>query len=63
MSEEKTPPKSEPSMLDRMRARLVPEGMPVDDRGRMRMVVDSLILHLHPTKVPESTLKWTYTWG
>ncbi|MGB9673977.1 MAG: hypothetical protein ACPL3P_07545, partial [Anaerolineales bacterium] len=37
--------------------------IPEDDRGRMRMVVDNLILHLHPTKVPASTLRWTYTWG
>jgi quinol-cytochrome oxidoreductase complex cytochrome b subunit len=29
----------------------------------MRMVVDSLVLHLHPAKVPETTLQWTYTWG
>lgn len=51
------------NVLNRMRERLVPEGMPVDDRGRMRMVVDSLVLHIHPTKVPVSTLRWTYTWG
>jgi len=47
----------------RLRDRLSPEGIPQDDRGRMRMVVDSLVLHLHPTKVPVSTLRWTYTWG
>jgi quinol-cytochrome oxidoreductase complex cytochrome b subunit len=29
----------------------------------MRMVVDNMVLHLHPTKVPVSTLRWTYTWG
>lgn len=50
-------------MFERLQRTLVPAGIPVDDRGRMRMVVDSLILHLHPTKVPVSTLKWTYTWG
>ena len=27
------------------------------------MVVDNLVLHLHPTKVPVRTLSWTYTWG
>ncbi len=62
MSEQIPEPKPG-TMLDRMRERLVPEGMPVDDRGRMRMVVDSLILHLHPAKVPVTTLRWTYTWG
>lgn len=51
------------SILARMRKRLVPEGMPEDDRGRMRMVMDSLILHIHPSKVAASTLHWTYTWG
>jgi quinol-cytochrome oxidoreductase complex cytochrome b subunit len=54
---------SNPSMFERMRRKLAPEGMPSDDRGRMRMVVDSLILHLHPTKIPDRTLRWTYTWG
>lgn len=56
-------PEQEPKMIDRMRQRLAPPEFPTDDRGRMRMVVDSLVLHLHPAKVPERTLKWTYTWG
>jgi quinol-cytochrome oxidoreductase complex cytochrome b subunit len=60
---EETPIPEKDSMLDRMRERLVPDVMPVDDRGRMRMVVDSLILHLHPTKVIASTMNWTYSWG
>ena len=42
---------------------LGPSPMPSDDRGRMRMVVDNLVLHLHPSKVPERTLSWAYTWG
>ena len=29
----------------------------------MRMVVDNIVLHLHPTKVPERTLRFVYTWG
>ncbi|GAB4501856.1 MAG: hypothetical protein Fur0035_14000 [Anaerolineales bacterium] len=49
--------------FQRLRAVLSPEGLPDDDRGRIRMVVDSLVLHLHPSKVPASTLAWTYTWG
>ncbi len=57
------PPTPEPSIFERMRTRLTPDGVPSDDRGRMRMVVDSLILHLHPTKIPDRTLRWTYTWG
>jgi len=53
----------ESSVFERIRNRLTPDDLPNDDRGRMRMVVDSLVLHLHPTKVPDRTLRWTYTWG
>ncbi len=35
----------------------------VEDRSRIRAVLDSLILHLHPTRVPASALRFTYTWG
>ena len=42
---------------------LGPEPLPTDDRGRMRMVMDNLALHLHPAKIPERTLSWKYTWG
>ena len=60
--EEQTP-QTEPSIFERMRNRLTPEGVPSDDRGRMRMVLDSLILHIHPAKVEVTSMKWTYTWG
>ncbi|MEW6286564.1 MAG: cytochrome b N-terminal domain-containing protein [Chloroflexota bacterium] len=60
--DEPIPPR-EPSIFERMRNRLTPEGIPSDDRGRMRMVMDSLILHIHPAKVEVSSMKWTYTWG
>jgi len=40
-----------------------PKGLPKDDRGRMRMVMDNLVLHLHPTKVPTRSLRLSYTWG
>ncbi|MEZ4519790.1 MAG: hypothetical protein R3C44_24165, partial [Chloroflexota bacterium] len=43
--------------------RILSTGVPADDRGRMRAVANNLILHLHPTKVPEPALRWTYTWG
>lgn len=36
---------------------------PRDDRARMRVVMNNLILHLHPSKVAKPTLKFTYTWG
>lgn len=52
-----------PPLWGRVWKALGPTGLPTDDRGRMRMVVDNLVLHLHPSKVPVSTLRWTYTWG
>jgi quinol-cytochrome oxidoreductase complex cytochrome b subunit len=36
---------------------------PQTDRERKLMVLDSLILHLHPSTVPEKTLKFSLTWG
>jgi quinol-cytochrome oxidoreductase complex cytochrome b subunit len=60
---EQIPEQKSPTLLQRMRERLVPAGVPSDDRARIRMVVDSLVLHLHPSKVDVRTLKWTYTWG
>jgi quinol-cytochrome oxidoreductase complex cytochrome b subunit len=51
------------TLLSRVWISLAPGSLPNDDRGRMRMVVDNLVLHLHPTKVPVNTLRWTYTWG
>ena len=36
---------------------------PEDDRGRMKMVMNSLVLHIHPTKVNKSALKFNYTFG
>lgn len=51
------------NFLQRLRQRLSPPPYPTDDRSRMRAVMDSLALHLHPAKIPASTLRWTYTWG
>lgn len=36
---------------------------PRDDRARMRVVMNNLILHIHPSKVAKPSLKFTYTWG
>ncbi len=49
--------------LDRARKRLKPPPVPTDDRARSRLVLDTMILHLHPARIPQRTLKWTYTWG
>ncbi|MCZ7541068.1 MAG: DUF4405 domain-containing protein [Anaerolineae bacterium] len=35
----------------------------VDDRSRMKYVMNNLVLHIHPAKVAAPTLKFTYTWG
>lgn len=34
-----------------------------DERSRMRAVANNLILHIHPTKVPQQALRFSYTWG
>jgi quinol-cytochrome oxidoreductase complex cytochrome b subunit len=36
---------------------------PADDRERMKLVMNNLVLHLHPSKVSKPTLRFTYTWG
>ncbi|MFN2158378.1 MAG: cytochrome b N-terminal domain-containing protein [Anaerolineales bacterium] len=36
---------------------------PSGDRERMKMVMNSLILHIHPSKVSKSSIKFTYTFG
>ncbi len=51
------------SGLERIKERLAPPSIPADDRGRARLVLDTLVLHLHPARIPKRTLKWTYTWG
>ncbi len=43
--------------------RLLYTAQPDNDRSRLRAVLDSLILHLHPTRVPASAIRFTYTWG
>lgn len=58
-----SPPEQPPSIFQRMRKTLAPKGIPTDRRGRIRMVLDSLILHIHPTKVNARSLKFSYTWG
>jgi quinol-cytochrome oxidoreductase complex cytochrome b subunit len=36
---------------------------PQADKKRQRAVFNHLILHLHPSMVPEKTLRFTHTWG
>ena len=42
---------------------LYQSGTPSDDRNRMRQVMNSLVLHLHPARVPAPALRLSYTWG
>ena len=51
------------TIFDRMRKTLAPSGIPEDRQGRIRMVLDSLILHIHPTRVNTRTLRFSYSWG
>ncbi len=34
-----------------------------EERSRLREVLNNVILHLHPTRVPVPALRFTYTWG
>lgn len=36
---------------------------PNDDRGRMKVVMNNLILHVHPTRVSKPALRFNYTFG
>lgn len=36
---------------------------PVDDRNRVLVILNSLALHLHPTRVPRRATDVSYTWG
>lgn len=35
----------------------------VDDRSRMKFLMNNMVLHIHPAKVAKPALKFTYTWG
>ena len=39
------------------------ELLPASDRERMKAVMNSLVLHLHASKIPVRSLKFTYTFG
>lgn len=57
-SEEKIP------LSERVRRSIVRDPIPPsDDRGRMRLVMNSLILHIHPAKVSRPALRFSYTFG
>jgi quinol-cytochrome oxidoreductase complex cytochrome b subunit len=64
MSEVTTPPNNEGTIIDRVRDSVIRGPVsPQTDRERKLMVLDNLILHLHPSTIPEKTLRFSLTWG
>ncbi|RMF00763.1 MAG: DUF4405 domain-containing protein, partial [Chloroflexi bacterium] len=60
-------PQTQPANLDiieRVRGSIFRGPLaPESDRERKLMVLDSLILHLHPSTVAQKTLRFSLTWG
>ena len=64
MKNQPTNPVEKPALLTRIRQSIQRDPiLPGDDRGRMKMVMNSLVLHIHPSKVSKPALKFTYTFG
>lgn len=63
MVEKGTTQDKHPSLLERIRRSIWREPRPQDERGRIRAVLNDLVLHLHATKVPLRALKLTYSFG
>jgi quinol-cytochrome oxidoreductase complex cytochrome b subunit len=64
MTPESTTPATKPALLTRVRASIQRSPLsPSDDRERMKMVMNSLVLHIHPSKVARPALKFSYTFG
>jgi quinol-cytochrome oxidoreductase complex cytochrome b subunit len=57
-------PEAKPNLLARIRRSIQRDPLtPEDDRGRMKLVMNNLVLHIHPSKVSKPALKFTYTFG
>jgi quinol-cytochrome oxidoreductase complex cytochrome b subunit len=64
MPNQPIPPAEERGLLTRIRSSIQRGPLaPEDDRGRMKIVLDNLILHIHPPKVSRPALKLSYTFG
>jgi len=64
MKNQPIPPEEKPALLTRVRQSIQRGPIPPrDDRSRMKMVMNSLILHIHPSKVSKPALKFSYTFG
>lgn len=62
MSETNTAPTTAP-FWKRLWRSAVREPFTGDRRSRLRLVMNNLILHLHPSQVSVRTLRFTYSWG
>jgi quinol-cytochrome oxidoreductase complex cytochrome b subunit len=59
-----TLPEPKPDLLTRIRQSIQRDPLnPDDDRGRMKLVMNNLVLHIHPSKVSKPALKFSYTFG
>lgn len=64
MTNSPDPIESRPPALTRLRESIQRDPFPPsDDRERMKVVMNSLVLHIHPSKVSKSALKLSYTFG
>ena len=64
MTEPQEPVEETPATLERVYKSIIRDPVPPeDDRGRMRVVMNSLVLHIHPAKVSQPALKLSYTFG
>ncbi|MCI0478419.1 MAG: cytochrome b N-terminal domain-containing protein, partial [Anaerolineales bacterium] len=57
------PNSSRPPVWVRVWRSIIREPFTGDRRSRLRLVMNNLILHLHPSQVPARTLDFKYTWG
>lgn len=53
----------QPGLLTRVRRSIWREPWPENDRGRVRLTLNDLILHLHAPRVPKRALRATYSYG
>jgi quinol-cytochrome oxidoreductase complex cytochrome b subunit len=64
MTEIQEPLSENPSIPSRIVKSILRDPLPPkDDRDRMRVVMNNLILHIHPAKVARPALKLNYTFG
>ncbi len=64
MSMKSISPQPKPTLMERVRRSILRDPIPPsDERERMRLVMNSPILHIHPAKVSRSALRFNYTFG